>query len=55
MAHEDTFAKDLAEIKREVEEVEALVVQLRHALDRAIERQVARQKAGGLSESRQHL
>ena len=46
MVHKSTFAEDLAEIKREVEEVEALVAQLHHALDRAIERQLARLKTG---------
>ena len=46
MVHESTFAEDLAEIMREVEEIEALLAQLRHALDRAIERQIVRRKTG---------
>lgn len=42
-----THADDLAEIKREVEQVEALVVQLRLALDSAIERLLASKNTDG--------
>jgi hypothetical protein len=54
MVHESIFAEDLAENKRAVEQLDALVVQLCHALDRAIERQIERQKPGDLHPDR-HL
>jgi hypothetical protein len=49
MAHQSTNTKDLAEIERAVEQIEALVVQLRHALDRAIKHRSDRQKTGDSS------